>query len=200
MSSTSKHPDVLKKLREEHNQVLGSDPAAAAEKLTKNPHLVNNLHYTLAVIKEVLRFFPPAGTTRAGKPGVSVTDDQSNSCPTDDAMLWILHVEMHHNAKSWVRSEELLPKRWLVGHEHELYPVPGAWRPFELGPRSCIGQAMVIVDLKLIMGCLARRLDVRPAYEGEEDEKRMYRGERAFQVEVGAAHPVEGYPCQITVV
>jgi cytochrome P450 len=95
----SKYPKVLARLRAEHDEVLGLDPTSAAAKLSEDPRLVNNLPYTLAVIKEVMRMFPPAGTTRAGKPGVSTTDDAGNICPTDDAILWILHIEMHRSLK-----------------------------------------------------------------------------------------------------
>jgi cytochrome P450 len=150
----------------------------------------------------VLRLFPPAGTTRAGKPRTSITDDTGTSLPTDDSILWILHVEMHRSPSYWVRPEEFLPERWLVSPGHELYPQPGAWRPFELGPRNCIGQALVMIELRVILACLVREFDVVPAYDemdGQQERKgvKLLRGERAYQVEKGAAHPVDGYPCRI---
>ncbi|KAM7222488.1 sterigmatocystin biosynthesis P450 monooxygenase [Rhypophila decipiens] len=198
----SKHPAAVALLRAEHDQVLGSDPTAAAAALDSNPRLVNKLHYTLAVIKESLRLFAPAGTTRVGKPNVSITDDAGHICPTDDAVLWVLHVQMHRSSRYWIRPDEFLPKRWLVPQGHELYPRPGAWRPFELGPRNCIAQALVLVELRVVLACLARSFDVRPAYE-EWDAKhptkgnKLYRGERAYQVEAGAAHPAARFPCRV---
>jgi cytochrome P450 len=193
---------ALKTLREEHNKILGPDPAAAASQLVQNPRLVNELTYTMAVIKEVFRLFPPAGANRAGKPGASVTDDTGNTLPTEDAILWILHVEIHRSANYWVRPDEFLPERWLVSPGHELYPQPGAWRPFELGPRNCIGQALVMIEFRVILACLVREFDIAPAYD-EWDERhprkgiKLLRGERAYQIEKGAAHPVNGYPCRI---
>lgn len=83
----SRHPEALARLRAEHDEVLGPDPGAASAKLAENPHVVNTLHYTLAVIKEVMRLFAPAGTTRTGKPGINITDDAGNLCPTEDAIL-----------------------------------------------------------------------------------------------------------------
>ncbi|KAJ4347925.1 uncharacterized protein N0V89_009297 [Didymosphaeria variabile] len=163
-SVTLRRP-ILQTLREEHDKVLGSNPAAAASRLAVEPRIINNLPYTLAVIKEVLRLFPPAGTTRAGKPGVSVTDDAGNALPTDDAILWILHVEMHNSPNYWVRADEFLPERWLASPDDELYPAPGAWRPFELGPRNCIGQALVLIELRVILACLVREFDIVPAYD-----------------------------------
>ncbi|KAF2786394.1 cytochrome P450 [Melanomma pulvis-pyrius CBS 109.77] len=149
----SKHPKVLARLRAEHDEVLSSDPASAASTLSGDPRLVNNLPYTLAVIKEVLRMFPPAGTTRAGKPN--------------------------------------------------LYPKTEAWRPFENGPRNYIGQALVLVELRVVLACLIRTFNISPAYD-EWDAKhpingiKLYRGERAYQVEAGAAHPAAQYPCRVT--
>ncbi|KAH7378408.1 sterigmatocystin biosynthesis P450 monooxygenase StcS [Phaeosphaeria sp. MPI-PUGE-AT-0046c] len=200
----SQHLEVLEKLREEHDRVLGPDRTAAASRLSQNPSLVNDLPYTLAVIKEVLRMFPPAGTTRAGKPGVNVTDDAGNSLPTDNAILWILHVEMHRSPSYWERPDEFLPERWLVPVGHILRPQAGAWRPFELGPRDCVGQALVLIELKVILACLVREFDIVPAYD-ELDKRRSkggikkLRGERAYQVEKGAAHPVDEYPCWIKI-
>ena len=198
----SKNPDVLARLRAEHDEVLGTDPAAAADALKNDPRLVNGLNYTLAVIKEVMRMFAPAGTTRAGKPNVNISDDDGNLCPTDDAILWILHVEMHRSGKYWVRPDDFLPERWLVPADHELHPRPGAWRPFELGPRNCIATGLVMVELRVILACLVRTFDVRPAYDEWDAAHpvkgvKLYRGERAYQVEQGAAHPVNHYPCRV---
>lgn len=146
--------------------------------------------------------FPPAGTTRAGKSGVGITDDTGNKLPTDDAILWILHVEMHRSAKYWVQPDSFLPERWLVSSDHELHPQPGAWRPFELRPRNCIGQPLVLVELRVILACLIRDFDASPAYDEWDAQNprkgiKLYRGERVYQVEQGAAHPVHGYPCRI---
>ncbi|EGE78619.2 hypothetical protein BDDG_01556 [Blastomyces dermatitidis ATCC 18188] len=66
---------------------LGPNAAATAIVIRGNPRVINSLQYTLAVIRESRRLFPPAGATRAGKRGISVTDDAGNVCSTDDAIL-----------------------------------------------------------------------------------------------------------------
>ncbi|PGH05688.1 hypothetical protein GX51_02848 [Blastomyces parvus] len=197
-----KHPEVLAQLRAEHDKVLGPNIADAAIVIRENPHVVKSLQYTLAVIKESMRLFPPAGGTRAGKPGVNVTDDAGNVCPTDDAILWILHGEMQTSEKYWVKPDAFLPERWLVPRGHELYPSPGAWRPFEHGPRNCVAQTLTLVELRIILACLARTFEIVPAYD-EWDAKhpvkgaKHYRGERAYLVQSGAAHPTAQYPCRV---
>lgn len=85
----------------------------------------------------------------------------------------------------------------------------GAWRPFEWGPRNCIGQTLAVLELKVVLLATIREFDIRPAYEAwdhligrrvDEEEKRVY-GNRAYQVESKGlgAHPVDGYPCRVNI-
>ena len=199
----SQNPDALNHMRSEHNQLLGEDPSKTSTLLEEHPNLLNNLAYTTAVIKEVLRLFPPAASSRQAKPGTSIYDDLGNVCPTDDViMIWTVHVELHRAPRYWKRPNDFLPERWLVEPTHELFPVKDAWRAFEYGPRNCIAQSIVMTELKIILACVAREFDFRPAYD-EWDRlhpwkgTKSYRGERAYQMEEAAAHPVEHYPCRV---
>lgn len=36
---------------------------------------------------------------------------------------------------------------------------PSAWRPFERGPRNCIGQELANLEAKTILACMVRRYD-----------------------------------------
>ena len=199
----SKDSRAYELLCKEHDRVFGSDPLATPSQLEKNPHLINALPYTLAVIKETLRMFPPAAGIRQGKRGVCIRDDKGNLCPTDDTMLLTVHVELHRSQQNWVRPEEFLPERWLVEPGHELYPLKGAWRPFEHGPRNCVAQSLVLTELRIVLACVVRRFRIQPAYE-EWDALhprkglKEFRGERVYQIEEGAAHPVERYPCRVS--
>ncbi|KAF2743488.1 sterigmatocystin biosynthesis P450 monooxygenase StcS [Sporormia fimetaria CBS 119925] len=199
----SRHPEVLTRLRKEHDEVLG-DVAGTASRLASDPRLVGNLPYTLAVIKETMRLNPVAGSSRAGAMGLDVTDDEGNLCPTHETMvLWVVHPELHRNGKYWVRSDEFLPERFMVPEGHELYPEPGAWRPFEVGPRNCVAQALVLIELRVMLACLVRSFNISPAYEEWHVKKRTkgrpnVHGEIAYMTEKGAAHPVCGFPCRIS--
>lgn len=199
----SQNRDALDRIRSEHNQVLGKDLKKAATMIEEHPKLLNDLKYTTAVIKEVLRLFPPAASSRQGKPRVSIQDDHGTVCPTDDViMIWTIHVELHRAPKYWKRPDEFLPERWLVEPGHELFPVKDAWRAFEYGPRNCIAQGIVMTELKIILACIVREFDFRPAYD-EWDKLhpskgvKIHRGDRAYQMEEAAAHPVEHYPCRV---
>ncbi|KAI0835110.1 hypothetical protein F5Y06DRAFT_277396 [Hypoxylon sp. FL0890] len=49
----TKSPEVLRQLRAEHDEVLGSEVKLAAEVLSAEPHKLNSLRYTTAVIQGV---------------------------------------------------------------------------------------------------------------------------------------------------
>lgn len=200
----SKDSTVLARLRAEHDAVLGRDRSAAHSLLTSQPQLTKSLVYTNAVTKEALRLFTPAGSSRGGKPNVSLTNDEGVPCPTANAMVWMVHVEMHRSPKYWVRPDEFIPDRWLVEPGHELYPMKGAWRSFEHGPRNCIAQELVMTELSVVLAMITREFDFRPAYDewdrlNPRKGLKTYRGERVYQIEEGAAHPVDKYPCRVTV-
>ncbi|KAJ5652032.1 hypothetical protein N7507_009458 [Penicillium longicatenatum] len=213
-----KHPDILKQVREEHDRVFGSDPSNAGDLIKSDPTLLNNCSLTLAVIKETLRVFPPASTSRGELADTheSLTDRHGNLYPIDYVGANILHQACHLNPRIWPRAEEFLPERWLVEPGHELYPVPGAWRPFEQGPRNCIGQTLVYNEIRVLLAMSLRLFDISPAYE-EWDALKLQNqgwvsrltgrfgkavpntvnGERAYQTEK-AAFPVDDYPCRIS--
>lgn len=65
----SKSPEALAKIRAEHDAIFGKSVDEAGEKICGSPHLLNQLPYTVAVIKETLRLYPPASTLRAGAAG-----------------------------------------------------------------------------------------------------------------------------------
>jgi cytochrome P450 len=199
----SQNPEHLAKIRAEHDEVFGKDRDAVSALIAAQPHLTNNLPYTIAVIKETLRLFPPAGTSRQGVVGENVVNDVGQVCPTDEAMIWIPHIPIHKSPKYWVRPEEFIPERWLVEPGHELYPVKGAWRAFEHGGRNCMAQGLVMMELRVVLAIIVRQFDFKPAYDEWDllypGNGGSYRGERLYLMEGGSSHPVEHYPCRVSV-
>ncbi|CAG8959468.1 hypothetical protein HYFRA_00001366 [Hymenoscyphus fraxineus] len=198
----ARNPTALKLIREEHELVFGSDSSQIPSKISSKPHILNNLPYTTAIIKETMRLYPGASGIRAGAPGVDLVDDDGNRYPTEGTNIWIIHHGLHRNPKYWKRADEFIPERWLVGPEHELYPVKGAWRPFEHGPRNCIGQGLVMLEIKTVLAVVLATLDISPAYD-EWDKMHPSKGiemvdnDRAYQIEKCGAHPAEMYPCKV---
>ena len=49
--------------------------------------------------------------------------------------------------------------------DHELYPIRGAWRPFEFGPWNCIGQELALLEMKLVLVLAIRQFDFSMPYD-----------------------------------
>ncbi|MCJ1248455.1 hypothetical protein MMC30_005673 [Trapelia coarctata] len=199
----SHHPDCLARLRAEHDAVFGTDLSKAANLLIAQPHLINQLPYTLAVLKESLRLFPPASAMRGGRPDVSLQDPNGNTYPTAGSNVWILHHVLQRNPEYWKDPDAFIPDRWLVGPEDAYYPAKGAWRPFEFGPRNCVGQTLVTLDVRVVLVMTVREFEIKDAYEEWDrlhptHEIKTVRGERCYQVSQGAAHPADGLPCRVS--
>jgi cytochrome P450 len=199
----AKNPDALACIREEHDRVFGRDWTIAAETLIANPHLANNLPYTSAVIKEAMRLFPAASGIRQGAAGVSLADEAGHACPTDEnTSIYSIHSITQTASKYWPQPEKFLPERWLVEPGHKLYPPKGAWRPFEHGPRSCIAQGLVLLELRVVLVNIGREFQFEDAYEewdriNPRTGVQTYRGDRAYLIEEGASHMVDHYPCKV---
>ncbi|RAL15138.1 cytochrome P450 [Aspergillus homomorphus CBS 101889] len=198
----SKHPELLARVRAEHDQVFG-DVSSTAQTLTQHPELINQLPLTLAVIKETLRLFPAASALRWGQPGVHLQDQNGTKYPTDGLCIWILHGAIQRNPNYWKDPSAFLPERWLVGPDHPLYPPKGGWRAFEQGPRDCIGQTLALLDIKVTLLLVLREFDFQDQY-AEWDRlhpsagPNTVFGERAYQVPQGASHPAQGMPCRVS--
>ncbi|OTB00320.1 hypothetical protein M426DRAFT_267779 [Hypoxylon sp. CI-4A] len=197
-----KHPDVLAKLRAEHDQVFGRNPAACPDLITENPPILNSLPYTLAVIKETLRLFPPANSIRQGCKDLVLRGRDGTEYPTEGCAVQTSHFSVHRNPVSWIRPLEFLPERFVVEPDHELYPKRGAWRTFEYGIRSCTGQAFVMKELKAFLALVCREFDFQECYDEVYTDEKVdltnVDNEKAYLVEHGAAHPRGEFPCRVS--
>ena len=203
------YPQVLSSVRVEQDEVFGADASQAAYRISQDPYLLNKLPYTTAVIKESMRLYPVASTTRKGEPSFTITDPRNGlRYPADPSMLiWLLSHACQHDTSFWPRAGEFLPERWLAREGEELYPIRGAWRPFEHGPRSCIGKELSMIELKVVVCLIARNFDIKAVYEeldAEEDRRaikatptklRVVEGERAYQM--GKGEPSGYLPCRV---
>lgn len=147
---------------------------------------------------------------RIGRPGADIIDEHDVRYPTENCNVWTLSLAIHHDARYWVEPDKFLPERWLASPTDNLYPgkTKGAWRPFESGPRNCIGQSLALLELKIALVLTMRELRITPAYEQWDamHPKKGRRGRpvistvdgnRAYQEEKGAAHPADGFPVTV---
>ena len=199
----STHKSALDTVRKEHNAVFGPPLERRRAKLEQEPFLINQLPFTLAVIKEALRLFPPLSSPRAGEPGFHLKDTDGHSFPTDGFLIWSISQAMHRDPEFWPQPDTFLPERWLAGPGDALAPAKGAWRPFEYGPRNCIGQELAIIEMKIVVVMALQTFDFEAAYK-ELDRlapikgRSTVNGERAYQVQL--AQPSGDFPCRVKLV
>ena len=193
---------TLAKLRAEHNAVFGQDRTKAEAILAERSHLVNMVSHTTAVLKESLRMFPPSSSIREGCQGCSIVGADGTSYPTDGTLVWVMHQSLHRNSTYWTHPNDFLPERWLVGPDDPLYPVKDTWRPFEFGPRNCLGQELAMLEVKSVLILTCREFDITAAYDEWDLEHpkggpKTVKGDRMYQIERVGAHPADGFPCRV---
>lgn len=194
------YPDVLARVRAEHATVIGSETSKTASIIASSPILLNQLPYTVAVIKEVLRMFPAVSGTRAGEPDFNVTDESGRHFPTDGLLVWDNPQAVHRDPAYWPNPDDFIPERWLAAPDDPLHPSKGAWRPFSHGPRNCIGQELAMIEMKVIMVMTVRSFNIELAYTESDRAKGIkgvttVYGERGYQID--RAQPSDDLPCRV---
>ncbi|KAI0203409.1 cytochrome P450 [Astrocystis sublimbata] len=169
----SRTPHALRAVRNELDDILGpdSDPKSVRARLLGpgGEELVHRMTYTTAVIKEVLRLWPPGGTSRMTKPGdgLRVTLPASSSSSGGDLCEMDLDGLMIYPPHSIIQrdpsvfgdtADVFVPERWLGQAGSEKAPA-GAWRAFERGPRGCIGQELAMIESRIVLALAVRRFD-----------------------------------------
>ncbi|KAF2192569.1 cytochrome protein [Zopfia rhizophila CBS 207.26] len=208
----SQNPDKLQKIRQEIDEVFGPE-TSAAEQLKQKPHLINNCEFTLAVVRETLRLWAPASTVRLGQKDYFVKDPiTGNMLPTEDVLVWPVAISIHRDARFWGEDvHKFRPERFLMENADKL--TPHAYRPFEKGPRNCIGQELALLEMKVILVLTVREFDVKAAYNELDalskdgsmwaSEKSQKKGPQkcfdddAYQILLAAAKPREGLPARV---
>lgn len=185
----SRSPKQRRALFEELDKLFGTDvnPAAVSAKLLApgGAELLGQMTYATAVIKETLRVHPPAASVRMTAPGTDfrlTLPGGKTICP-DGCVMYLNSFIIHHDVNVWGETaDDFVPERWLGDTS---WMPPGSWRPFERGPRSCIGLELANIEAKVILAQVARQYDFVKVGLGElqldadgqpvTDEKGYYR-------------------------
>ncbi|KAI1081024.1 cytochrome P450 4V3 [Whalleya microplaca] len=199
------NPECLAKLRAEHDMVLGPEPDKAIDILTRSPHILYSLPYTLGVIKETLRLYPLAASMRVAPAGFCLmARGSSTRYPMDGFALWVSAPGIQRNPDYWPRPDDFLPQRWVVAESDPLYASKEAWAPFSLGPRNCIGMELAMVELRLVSVLITRTFDIEEAWEDWDKRQglkattsHIVDGERLYCVGDGTVHPKDGMPVHV---
>ncbi|CAN8095831.1 unnamed protein product [Discula destructiva] len=174
----SRTPRALKAVREELDSSFGPFDAARDASIVRSKlsgrdgdEFVRRMTYISAVIKESLRLHPQAGSVQGGtKPatGLSISTPQGHY-NLDGCWIYINHSLIQRDRGVYGdTADDFVPERWLQV-DGAVYPV-SAWRPFERGPRICIGQELANIETRVVVvvvAMLARRYDFTKVGLGE---------------------------------
>lgn len=180
------HPECLRKIRAEHDAVFGSkNPATVI--LERPDETMKALSYTSAVIKETLRLWPPAATARMSHNGFKIRPSSGEEVCVDGCVLYLIQHLIHRDPKVYGdTADDFMPERWVGdidtssatvdtdGSTTGTSSIPiSAWRPFERGPRNCVGQELANLEARVILSCVMRRFEFEKVGMGEmrRDEK-----------------------------
>lgn len=193
------HPSTLSEVRAEHENVLGKDPARVVDLILESPHLLNHLPLTTAVIKESLRLYPPVGIIREGSESLVLRNPESGKqYPTKDLLILNCAIALHHNEAFWPEPDVFKPERFIVGPDHVLHPRKNAWRPFEIGPRGCLGQELAMMEMRAVLALTIRDMDIQSVYDDQGDQ--LF-GNASYQITPPGqltGHPNGGMPVRVT--
>jgi cytochrome P450 len=146
------HPDVLARLCEEQDRVLGGAPPTIDQ-------LERELPYLDMVVDEVLRLYPPAwiGPRRA----VRDFEWGGRQVPRG-AYVNYCSWASHRLPEVFPEPEAFVPERFT--RERKAALPRGAYVPFGGGKRVCIGKRFGLIEVKLVTTMLLQRLraDVLP--------------------------------------
>jgi cytochrome P450 len=139
-----RNPDARLRLEAELAAVLGAE--------SPSPDVVSALPYTQAIVNETLRLYPPAYVT--GREAIRQTRVGGTAIPKGHIILISMYTT-HRDARFFPEPDEFRPERWLDGLEKRL--PRGAFIPFGMGSRMCIGAAFAMMEAVLLLATIARR-------------------------------------------
>ena len=164
----SRNRAAVDRLRVEYANTFGHqlNEQELATLLCEQPHFLDQLPFTVAVINETLRLFPSVSSTRAGEPGYSVVNVRRHQCSTEGYLVWYIRQAKLRDPAYWPEPNTFLPERWLIPYGDSLHPIKETWRALEHGPRHCSGQELAMVEMKIVMIMVLSLYDIHDAYDG----------------------------------
>lgn len=146
----SRHPDAADRVAAELDAVLGERAAPDHADLRR-------LTYLDMVLKEAMRLYPP------GPYGARRTDEAITLGPYEipaGSTVFYPFWAVHMNPAHWPEPERFDPERFTpraVAGRARLAHIP-----FGIGPRSCEGAALAVVEAQLVLAVLLKRFRFRP--------------------------------------
>nr|AHL88997.1 cytochrome p450 3049E1 [Brachionus koreanus] len=147
------NPQVLKKLKEEIDLVLGKKSTIDQDDLAR-------LEYTSAVFNESMRKWPPVPSF--SRLSAQECEILGYKIPKNSWFIMPVYI-MGRNENYFSRPKEFIPERFLKNHPFSKENKINSYTffPFSLGPRNCIGQNFAKIEGKLILAKLIQHFDFK---------------------------------------
>lgn len=150
---------ALEAILEELDTVLGTDDAEVARKLGNKVGDVD-LPLMINALKESMRVMPPASATRGvtkKQKDFFITFRDGSRHKVNGSMLMTANRLVMTNPNVWGEDAAIWrPSRWEDKEYIAALP-PGAYRPFEHGPRDCIGRTVAMEEMKVLLAMVLRK-------------------------------------------
>lgn len=142
------HPEVLAKVREEVKHNLNDCPSPSTPSFT--PELLRGLKYTEMVVKEVLRFRPPATMV----PHAAINDFQLTDTYTVRKGTIVFPSVFESSFQGFTDPYTFDPDRFSPERQEDVV-FKRNWLMFGAGPHQCLGQRYAINHLMLFTALFA---------------------------------------------
>ncbi len=143
------HTEVLRTARDEVDSVLGRRAPSAAD--------LRALPYLSAVVQETLRLYPPAVVS--GRHVAEEFEFDGTRVRAGTTLLISPYVT-HRSADVFDDPLSFRPERWATGSGGDT-PGPSEFLPFGGGRHRCVGSAMAVTEITVMLARLLARIDVR---------------------------------------
>ena len=137
------NPAIAAKLYEELDRVLGERYPTVED--------LHQLPYTMRVIKEVLRLYPPAPFYARDALNADILDGYE--IPAGSAVM-LSPYYTHRHPDFWKNPLQFDPDRWTPEREAERHSY--AYHPFATGQRICIGNNFSLLESHILLALLAK--------------------------------------------
>ena len=146
---------VQERIREECRAVMGEERYRSGAPATFDEQ--KRFDYMDCVIKEGLRYYPPAQGTTVRR----LTEDMEwNGLQFAAGTKFSVDIlALHHHPQLYDNPEDFDPSRWENG-AHPQHPM--AYIPFGGGQRACIGRQFSLMEQRVVLQALLRRYQVLP--------------------------------------
>jgi cytochrome P450 len=163
---------VARRLEAELDEVLDGEPPTMDQ--------VRDLPYTTQVIKESMRLYPPVWTVGRR---AEIEDEICGYRVPKGALVLTSPYVLHRHPDYWENPEGFDPDRFAPDRPA---PPRGAYMPFIVGPRKCIGEHFAMTEAVILVATLLSRyrVELMPGHKVELEPSVTLRPKHGMKVRI----------------